>query len=621
MKSKTSLFNWSISKNLLKRYWPMWLAYLVLMIIVLPVDVAQFDYNNSSYYYYYESIEVRALSSAFEFWIPALASVIAAMAMYGYLYQNRSCGMMAALPVKRESMFITAFLTGIVPLLLVNVLTVLITACLGIVKFNYLLLWLAISCMNIIAFYGMAAFCAMLTGNIIVLPAVYIVLNLAAFVAGSCVAEILRYFVFGMTNAFNFKFIAAFSPIMWLYEKSHVFYDAGIPNEVVIKGLGWVGFYCVIGIILAVSALLLYKRRNMETAGDTVAVAVLKPVFKYCMCFGTALVTGALGMGLFNFRFNGGITTALAALGFMLLGAFVGFFAAEMMMKKSLRVFKTGWTGLFISFALIAVFVFSFEFDLFGYEKNVPDAEEVEIVCINGTDLEEKENIELMTELHQQIIDSKAQYEGRSDGNTMYLNLDYQLSGGRYISRQYNIESSSELANDPDSEISKFHEIINSTEAINRRKQTSIPVEEQYITYAYISASYPMNDYGNMPAIEADASKPTTFYLSPQQAVELYNECIVPDIEDGTIGRIYYADSDEYLDSATNISIDIQLEDRTELNEDGQRIEKPVAAHYFNITLTLDAERTLKWILDNTDFEPISERQFQMEVQELNPQG
>ena len=114
MKSKTSLFNWSISKNLLKRYWPMWLAYLVLMIVVLPVDVAQ--YNNYAYIYN-ESLEVRALDSAFEFWIPALVSVVVAMAMYGYLYQSRSCGMMTSLPVKRETMFVTAFLTGLVPLL------------------------------------------------------------------------------------------------------------------------------------------------------------------------------------------------------------------------------------------------------------------------------------------------------------------------------------------------------------------------------------------------------------------------------------------------------------------------------------------------------------------------
>ena len=45
--------------------------------------------------------------------------------------------------------------------------------------------------------------------------------------------------------------------------------------------------------VLLFFALLLFRRRRMETAGDVVAVNVLKPVFKYCFAFGGALVLGS----------------------------------------------------------------------------------------------------------------------------------------------------------------------------------------------------------------------------------------------------------------------------------------------------------------------------------------
>ena len=40
MKSRISLFNWGVSKNLLRRCWPLWSAYLGVAILLLPANVA-----------------------------------------------------------------------------------------------------------------------------------------------------------------------------------------------------------------------------------------------------------------------------------------------------------------------------------------------------------------------------------------------------------------------------------------------------------------------------------------------------------------------------------------------------------------------------------------------------
>ena len=44
---------------------------------------------------------------------------------------------------------------------------------------------------------------------------------------------------------------------------------------------------------------------HMESAGDVVAVPVLKPVFQYCMAVGTALVLPVLVSMLLGIRLNG----------------------------------------------------------------------------------------------------------------------------------------------------------------------------------------------------------------------------------------------------------------------------------------------------------------------------
>ena len=40
MKSKTSLFNKGVSLNLLKRYWPLWAGYFMLLLLVTPAALS-----------------------------------------------------------------------------------------------------------------------------------------------------------------------------------------------------------------------------------------------------------------------------------------------------------------------------------------------------------------------------------------------------------------------------------------------------------------------------------------------------------------------------------------------------------------------------------------------------
>ena len=88
----------------------------------------------------------------------------------------------------------------------------------------------------------------------------------------------------------------------------------------------------------------LYRRRRMESAGDTVAIPVLKPVLKYIVALfaGLAMPVGVYGM-LLNVP---AYRTQLAPfLLLTVLGAALGFVISEMVIRKSLRIPRTVWRG------------------------------------------------------------------------------------------------------------------------------------------------------------------------------------------------------------------------------------------------------------------------------------
>lgn len=588
MKSRTSFFDRCVSRNLLRRFWPLWTSYFALMLLLLPVrsySAYAFRINE-----YGEWEDMSAVGNIIYSECHTLISVaivvgiLAAMAMFGYLYNPKSCGMMNTLPIKRGTMFMTSYLTGLLPLIAANIVAELITmlalTVAGASDVLCVLNRLAVSVMCTVTFYGIAVFCAMLTGNILVLPLLYAALGCAAWICEGCLRHILSEFVYGMTvQTHIFDWL---SPAVTLTSEVGLKY---VGDRMVFTGMGIAAAYCAAGIAFSVIALLLYRRRNMESASDTVAIPVLRPVFKYCMCFGGALVAA---YALFSLCFYGtrGIATAGGELLLMLLGAFVGYFAARMIIHKSIDVFRAEWKGFIVCACIIVAFVASFELDAFGFEKRTPDPDSVAKASIYySTEYEQPENIRDIVALQKQIMAHKAENEHAE--STSYINFTYTLKSGKIIKRAYQVDFSDAAQNSPESDVGKAQELLNRQEAIDGRAALSIPVNPTTVEYAtldwYIDdeAGY----YGE------------TFRLTPEQMTELYEECLLPDIADGTIGLDWMTWGDEYYNTNTNVSVNFSL-----------RLSDPenpmlVARDDKYMTVTTKAERTLAWIAENTDVE------------------
>lgn len=113
MQSKTSYFNAMLFRKNLTRFWPLWgLASFVGALFPLAVllDMVHRGWNVLSAPdftgMYYDAVSAVPV-------INLVYAALCAMAVWSYLYNARSVGLMHTLPIRREGLFLTNFLSGL----------------------------------------------------------------------------------------------------------------------------------------------------------------------------------------------------------------------------------------------------------------------------------------------------------------------------------------------------------------------------------------------------------------------------------------------------------------------------------------------------------------------------
>ena len=605
MKSRTSCFNPAIAKNLLRRFWPLWLAYFLLLLLI---PLSLFNRLRS----YRIGLDMTPglnfqLASYGEMmlFLSLIAGLLAAMAVFGFLYQNRSCGLMTSLPVTRTCLFFTCFCTGLLALLGTDLIVMLLTAlfCLaGYLNVGTLLASFGVLMLSTVFFYGFACFCAMLTGNLLVLPLVYFLLNFAAIVIDQNTRFVLCKLLYGMSSGISR--LVFLSPLAYMVHKHNVVYVEW-PERVQVLGLGTVAVYAAIGVVFALLAWGLFQKRRMETAGDTVALRVLKPVFIYCMAFGAAIVLTNVLFDLLNITLNGRPAAILLLL-MLLLGALIGYFAARMLVEKSFRVFRGHWRGYLITAAVIVLLVAACEWDVFGYETRVPKLEEIESVSFGDVhELSEPETIEAVLKMHQNLIEHKDWHETAANSRGEYVSstedgyqisrnlyLSYQLKNGKTVWRGYRVFGTNKEMESPASDLVQMEELFNLPECMKKRCATVYPMTPENVVQAYLHVE--RGDASG--AIRQDNTR-----LEPEELLDLWANGVLPDLAENHFGRCSFFGTNGTWEK-TDVGLTFMLvEDAESFYRAGGNAEQ---TEWHDYQIGADAVHTIAWIREHTGIEP-----------------
>lgn len=468
MRSATSYFDRTVFKKTICRFWPLWAGYFVIWLIALPLQGVMYlrlqasarPGLNDGYMENFANMTVPELCSA-ALGLAVIFGVLAAMAVFSHLYNARSANLYGSLPIRREGLFVSHYLAGlaflIVPNAVIFLLTLLVELAGGCVSMQGLLFWLGVSCGECFFFYSLAVFCAMFTGHILALPAFYGIINILAYGVMGLVYTVFQNFYYGFSG-----FGGGVSRVVdWLTPAHHLsaqvgsYYSSSVQilenGEAVTYaervlgtyGLGAVGVYVLAGVALTACAFLLYRARRLESAGDVVSVRPMRPVFKYGVSICVGMVFGVAT----SFMLGGGEATLMVSI---LIWGVVGYFAAQMLLDKSFRVFKK-WKG---AAAVAGVFVALFlvvGFDLTGYETRIPDPANVEAVQVdtsNGVYLDDegdsiwlevtdRSQIEQLVDLHRAAVGQRDRQANGETGRSMRMELTYTLKGGATLSREY----------------------------------------------------------------------------------------------------------------------------------------------------------------------------------------
>ena len=297
MRSATSFFDKTLFRSQLKHTWPLWLGYTALWLFLVPValfselSAYQGGYSAADASYLLLNTGVRG-----GVFISFFFGLFFAMLSFSHLTQSRATNGFHALPVRRETIFLTAYLTG----LFCQLSTILVTFLLGAAVSAplHLSFWsvtaaaMGSAMLEAVFFYSFAALCMVMTGQILAAPVFYFVGNILVPGMEYLLRNFAGNFLYGYSGHTDVA-LGFLSPPLYMYTKvgiasietceSDSYYVTAYALEH--RSFMILAAYALAGLVIALIALLLYRTRKSEMTGSTVAFPWATPIFKYGVAF------------------------------------------------------------------------------------------------------------------------------------------------------------------------------------------------------------------------------------------------------------------------------------------------------------------------------------------------
>ncbi len=404
---------------------------------------------------------------------------INAMQGFSFLFDSRMSDLYGSLPVKKEKLFNVVTLNGIfvfvIPYIICHIITMIVVMMRGYITTAALPVIFANALTAIviyILYYMTCILAAILTGHIVVA----VLGAITFFSIGPAIYYAIKFYM--AEFFFSYYFAPESKLVTWLspfslgttiiaenFGLSAIQYSASILVKTVAA--------LAIAAILYLICIYLFKKRPAEAAGRAMSFKVTKPFIKSAI-----ILTAALYGGLFFFTFNENVFSLIFGIVCTLI---VGHAIMETIYEFDFKASFSHFGSLIVSFAIAAGILCIFVFDPFGYESWLPATKRVESCAVatghyysgimnsvlsdDGTTYLTNEDYQIKTmkitdvSLVEPLTEAGAKYAKQehlrrvfnknaymnleeNDGNYVYLNIKWNLKGGKQVYRTYYVNSS-----------------------------------------------------------------------------------------------------------------------------------------------------------------------------------
>lgn len=382
--------------------------------------------------------------------ITIVAAVICAVNGFSYLHDKKKVDFYHSIPVKRETLFLSSYLNGILiyaVTYLINLLfALLVLGISGFLSVSLIKTGVCAFFIHLLGFllvYHTALLAVMLTGHMIV---ALLATGVLCFYGALLPILLIGYFLAFYHTFYNIngleKIPFYFSPIVAYSNIA----SSGSKNTAFVLG------YCIFLILLMFAVvLLLYKKRKSEAAGKAMAFEISKPIVKFFLT-----VLCSLGGGLFfmQFSYNEGDLWFLFGLW---MGLFLSHIFIEVIYEFDIKaVFRHKRQVLFAA-AAVCIIAGIFRFDLLSYDSFLPKEEKIADAALS-LDLDEQiiygdihpdryrlktmkmKDTESILELAQAGIEYlEKQKEDTENVRRITAKIKYHMKNGNEVYRSYQI--------------------------------------------------------------------------------------------------------------------------------------------------------------------------------------
>ena len=334
------------------------------------------NYEEGLRWYTRNMVQWLAFENVMTLMIMMGSAVICGFSSFSYLNSRSKVDFYHSIPVRREKLYVVNFLNGIMIMLVPYGISLLLAAVIGMsngieagklvpVAFHAFVL----HSVYFILMYATVVIAAMMTGNLII---GFLGSNVFAFFVPIAAAVLNAYYqsffdTFVQQSDTWFDWAVRISPVMEYFNQISRYMEDENVWPAALAAL-------VIAVVLAVLGCILYRKRPSEAAGKAMAFPVSCAIIRIPI-----VVISSLGFGLFFWSMRHSMGWAVFG---VVCGAMISHCVIEILYHfdfKKLFSHKLQLMGcILVSMAVLCIF----RYDVVGYDRYLPSAEDVKAATI-----------------------------------------------------------------------------------------------------------------------------------------------------------------------------------------------------------------------------------------------